>query len=144
MERVRGIKPLLKVVIMEKDKINDTRYIQQHLANERTYLAWIRTGIAIVGLGFVASGIVFHSSTYSFFLKTVSAITGIGAVVLGTVIMILATRDYFRKHKGINEENFSHPNRTVLFTFISLTIIGLLLISIIIILMLSATFSYLS
>ncbi|MGD6932567.1 DUF202 domain-containing protein, partial [Bacillus thuringiensis] len=25
----------------------DSKYIQQHLANERTYLAWLRTAIAI-------------------------------------------------------------------------------------------------
>ncbi|WP_343783996.1 DUF202 domain-containing protein [Alkalibacillus silvisoli] len=27
----------------------DSNYIQQHLANERTYLAWIRTALAIIG-----------------------------------------------------------------------------------------------
>jgi putative membrane protein len=26
--------------------------VQQHLANERTYLAWIRTAITVIGLGF--------------------------------------------------------------------------------------------
>ncbi|MDF2857771.1 MAG: hypothetical protein K0Q87_3622 [Neobacillus sp.] len=31
----------------------DSRYIQQHLANERTFLAWIRTAIAIIGVGFL-------------------------------------------------------------------------------------------
>ncbi|MCY9667472.1 hypothetical protein M5X11_21535 [Paenibacillus alginolyticus] len=61
------------------------------------------------GLGFLASGIVFRSSAYSNYLQIVSAITGIGAVVLGTVIMILATKDYYRKYKGINNEKFPHP-----------------------------------
>ncbi|WP_430793738.1 DUF202 domain-containing protein [Bacillus cereus] len=39
---------------MEQNKIKsksfetvDSKYIQQHLANERTYLAWLRTAITI-------------------------------------------------------------------------------------------------
>src|SRR5690554_7824105 len=34
---------------MEK---NDTR-LREHLANERTFLAWVRTALALIGLGFV-------------------------------------------------------------------------------------------
>ncbi|MDA4131100.1 MAG: DUF202 domain-containing protein [Thaumarchaeota archaeon] len=29
--------------------------VRDHLANERTYLAWLRTGIATIGLGFVVA-----------------------------------------------------------------------------------------
>jgi putative membrane protein len=30
-------------------------HLRDHLANERTFLAWIRTSIAVVGLGFVVA-----------------------------------------------------------------------------------------
>ncbi|MDF9760288.1 hypothetical protein OKW24_002061 [Peribacillus simplex] len=39
---------------MEK---NQLKYAQQHLANERTFLAWIRTVIAIVGVGFLTTSL---------------------------------------------------------------------------------------
>ncbi|MBW3625040.1 MAG: DUF202 domain-containing protein [Armatimonadetes bacterium] len=29
-------------------------WVRDHLANERTYLAWLRTGFTLIGLGFVA------------------------------------------------------------------------------------------
>ncbi|HEY9793955.1 MAG TPA: DUF202 domain-containing protein [Candidatus Obscuribacterales bacterium] len=32
---------------------NDDERVRDHLANERTYLAWIRTGVATMGLGVV-------------------------------------------------------------------------------------------
>ncbi|MGR5908007.1 DUF202 domain-containing protein [Bacillus paranthracis] len=36
------------------------KYAQQHLANERTYLAWIRTAISITGVGFFNDFIAFY------------------------------------------------------------------------------------
>jgi putative membrane protein len=33
--------------------VNDDPQVREHLANERTYLAWIRTGIATMGFGVV-------------------------------------------------------------------------------------------
>jgi putative membrane protein len=33
--------------------IRDQQLISEHLANERTFLAWIRTGIGIMAFGFV-------------------------------------------------------------------------------------------
>ena len=35
--------------------IPDDKEATEHLANERTFLAWVRTSIAIVSLGFVVA-----------------------------------------------------------------------------------------
>ncbi len=37
----------------KRQTTEDSKYIQQHLANERTFLAWIRTSIAIIGIAFL-------------------------------------------------------------------------------------------
>ncbi|OTW44996.1 hypothetical protein BK699_28235 [Bacillus thuringiensis serovar mexicanensis] len=49
---------------MEQDKLKlktyekvDSKYMQQHLANERTYLAWLRTAISVFGLGFLVANL---------------------------------------------------------------------------------------
>jgi hypothetical protein len=34
---------------------NDSSHLQQHLANQRTFLAWLRTCVALIGLGFVVA-----------------------------------------------------------------------------------------
>ncbi|MEK4536532.1 DUF202 domain-containing protein [Peribacillus sp. FSL K6-1552] len=37
---------------MEEGAGDSVKFAQQHLANERTYLAWIRTSVSNVGVGF--------------------------------------------------------------------------------------------
>jgi putative membrane protein len=38
----------------QPDKINpDSKKVTDHLANDRTYLAWVRTGVSMMGLGVV-------------------------------------------------------------------------------------------
>ena len=69
---------------------------QEHLANERTFLAWIRTAIALISLGFVlaragpllASGIKAQSATAKL------APVGVGLSILGALVTMLAAWRY--------------------------------------------------
>lgn len=45
---------LQSTYITMKDTFTDQQLISEHLSNERTFLAWIRTGIGIMAFGFVA------------------------------------------------------------------------------------------
>jgi len=66
-----------------------------HAANERTFLAWVRTGIAVIAFGFVIE-------KFNLFLLTVPAAGRIGryeglVLILGGVgIVILATVRFMR------------------------------------------------
>ncbi len=81
-----------------------------HLANERTFLAWMRTSIGIMAFGFVVV-------KFSLFLKQVSlilgkeniiqnrgysAIVGILLVAVGTLTSILSYLRYRQSEKQIN------------------------------------------
>ncbi|MDA5110926.1 DUF202 domain-containing protein, partial [Brevibacillus thermoruber] len=91
------------------EKTTDSKFVQQHLANERTFLAWIRTSITIVGLGFLAVGVVFRTSPYTQLGHLISSIVGIGSVLFGTVLVILSTKEYLKKRAGINNETWYYP-----------------------------------
>jgi putative membrane protein len=52
---------------------NTTDHSTQYLANERTFLAWIRTSVAIIGLGFVVA-------RFSLFLREFALVVGKGQV----------------------------------------------------------------
>jgi putative membrane protein len=58
-----------------------------HLANERTYLAWFRTGFALSALGLAAAQFLGDDSTMSFpivaLLSTLAIVTGLFVVLVG-------------------------------------------------------------
>ena len=88
-----------------KDSNIDRARVTDHLANERTYLAWIRTGITIIALGFVVAkfGLIvkeinpaapetsFHFSSY----------IGIALVLCGGLMEILALKRFTRNQDRI-------------------------------------------
>lgn len=83
----------------------ENKYVQQHLANERTYLAWVRTCIAVAGLGFLAAGLTFNS-TYGEKAHLFAIAAGIGSLLFSFSLLLSATMDYNRKRRDINEGVF--------------------------------------
>ncbi|MEB3102313.1 YidH family protein [Ferviditalea candida] len=112
----------------------DSRYIQQHLANERTFLAWVRTGISMVGLGFLAAGIIFRATPAGHSAQLIAIYVGIFGVLLGGVITVLAGKDYFTKRRDINGEMFRSPGLIVWISLAGLGLVDLFLILLVIIL----------
>ena len=72
---------------------------RDHLANERTFLAWIRSCVAIMALGFVVArfGLLIREVAPRTPRHTLTALsTGIGValVICGALLVLLATRRY--------------------------------------------------
>ena len=106
----------------------DSKYIQQHLANERTFLAWIRTAIAIIGVGFLVTNLHFTlKSSLSPIGDLMATIIGLSSVGLGILTIILATVSYFKKVKAINHQTFQTPKITILALCTFITMIALFL-----------------
>jgi len=101
-----------------------------HLANERTFLAWIRTSIGIMAFGFVVVKFSLFVKQISMILgkeniihsKGYSGILGIVLVAVGTVTAVLSYMRYINSEKQINEGFYKHSSLliTVLTTFIFL------------------------
>ncbi len=79
-------------------KIGNSARVADHLANERTFLAWIRTAIALMGFGFVIVKFALFIRELSAVLgeklpnpgKGYSAIIGVVMVALGAVMAALS------------------------------------------------------
>lgn len=87
-----------------------------HMANERTFLSWIRTSIGIMAFGFVIEKfmipVVNHNITNSHRLAGGSnfiAYLGIFLVLMGAASGLLATFRFLRTEKEIIEDTY-HPS----------------------------------
>lgn len=93
-----------------------SKYIQQHLANERTYLAWVRTAVTLMGVGLLASKLHLYSSVLQSAPGDVIArFIGLAAVLVGIVITMYATASYLVKRKTINDQTFIPPSASPVF-----------------------------
>lgn len=114
---------------------NQIKYTQQHLANERTYLAWIRTAISIIGVGFLATSLHFTmGATRNSYVDVFTVVLGVFACIFGLVIIFLAAQEYKEKRRQLLNETFAPSNvritliSTMLVIMITMVIIYFFLI----------------
>lgn len=88
--------------------------LRDHLANERTLLAWIRTAVALIGLGFVVakSPALFRSVSgrqVHFPHGELGTLVGVLMVLAGLLTVAAAVMNFDRIRRGIdmNEVRFS-------------------------------------
>lgn len=111
-----------------------------HLANDRTFLAWVRTGIGIMAFGFVVVKFSLFVKQIALLLdknnmtpdRSYSEIVGIVLVAMGTVTVILAYIRYRQIEKQLKEGYYAPSSLliTVLTAFIflvSILLIGYLI-----------------
>ena len=96
---------------MDKTPPTSDTAVRDHLANKRTMLAWARTGIAVMALGFVVSrfGLLLRElrlTTPRLLPEGVSTVFGASLVVIGGLAIILATLDYLRTGRAINRHTY--------------------------------------
>ena len=120
---------------MDENKTSESKYIQQHLANERTYLAWVRTSIAIIGIGFLASSLHFNNiRSVSQAADTIAVFVSIFSLLIGLVILFFATTHYFSVRKNINRQTFESASNLIKIStgiiFLIFLLLGFYLISI--------------
>ena len=85
--------------------------LRDYLAAERTFLAWIRTGIALMGFGFVIArfGLFLRQMQFIQHVTTarshgISLGFGTAVMVAGIVTNLLAARHYTRVVRMLNED----------------------------------------
>jgi putative membrane protein len=55
--------------------------VRDHLANERTLLAWVRTALTVIGIGFLVDRLALESQP-----SGLASMAGIGLVILGGIV----------------------------------------------------------
>jgi uncharacterized membrane protein YidH (DUF202 family) len=127
--------------IVEDKKSAGVRDRRVHMANERTFLAWIRTSIGIMAFGFVVE-------KFALFLKQMalivgnasigkalppshgySAIVGIFLVGLGTFMGLFAFVRYRKVERQIDEDRYQPSSLLDLVLTLSVLAVGIFLVA---------------
>ncbi len=107
-----------------------------HMANERTFLAWIRTSVAIMAFGFVVEKFSLFVKQMAYYLGKeasppapgYSSIVGIVLVGLGVVMGVLAFARYKTVERQIEDDTYKPSALLSVLLFLSVLSIGAFLV----------------
>lgn len=114
---------------------------QQYLANERTFLSWLRTSIALVGLGFIIARFGLFLREFNLLVdiggNTVSQITeysfssflGLSMVALGVALVLYALKNYVDTNTDIENGRYIPKSKIIYIAGIVLAIFGAVMVA---------------
>ncbi len=80
---------------------------RDHAANERTYLAWVRTAVTVMGFGLVVARLDVPASAPSGMPPLSYA--GLGLVIVGTLVIIASSIRFMVLHVRIRDPRAEGP-----------------------------------
>ncbi|HKM77193.1 MAG TPA: DUF202 domain-containing protein [Candidatus Bathyarchaeia archaeon] len=108
-----------------------TDKVTAHLANERTYLAWVRTGVAVVVLGFAVArfGLALTSVVEVLPGIRYSSAVGIALVFLGGVIELYAFKKYRKNQENISANKYEPTSSAEAILSVAVFLLAILILA---------------
>lgn len=111
-----------------------------HMANERTFLAWMRTSLGIMAFGFVVEKFALFLKQIGYFYGNhgqipsaihsgYSSIFGCLLIGLGALIGLLSFFKYKKDETHINENTYQSSSALAILLTVSVVLIGIFLMS---------------
>ncbi len=105
-------------------KLNPNR-IRDHLANERTYLAWMRSGVALMGFGVLIVRLRVLRPPIAPQPPGAGWQLGLAFSIVGLLAVLLSTQHYFAVRNDIEEDTYEPPDRWVILSSLTVALLGL-------------------
>jgi putative membrane protein len=86
---------------LEKPDNERATEVREHLANERTLLSWVRTGVGLISLGIVVERAGAFVSG-----DELSGLLGVALALLGCLALVLGTAQFLRNRRRISRGEF--------------------------------------
>ena len=92
----------------DKDAEQHQTEVREHLANERTLLSWVRTGVSLISLGLVVerAGALAKAANIQVGSTSGSDFFGLGLAMLGALTLVLGTGQFLRNRRSIATGKF--------------------------------------
>ena len=117
-------------VIAPRTGDQDSR-ARTHLANERTFLAWLRTGLSLVAVGLAVAGFVPIDLVPGVRYVTLFAAL---LVVFGTVMTLYGANRYVAAHRQIEAGSYRPATGPIVAFAVAVGILGLMSIPVVLLL----------
>lgn len=105
-------------------RLNPNR-IRDHLANERTYLAWMRSAIALMGFGVLIVRLRLLRPPMAPQPPGNGWRLGLAFSIVGLLVVLLSTQHYFVVRNDIEEDTYEPPDRWVIISSIAVLLLGM-------------------
>jgi putative membrane protein len=91
---------------LEKPDKERATEVREHLANERTLLSWVRTGVGLISLGIVVERAGAFVSAGTGRVDELSGLLGAALALLGCLALVLGTVQFLRNRQRIARGEF--------------------------------------
>jgi inner membrane protein YidH len=116
--------------------IDESKRATEYLANERTFLAWIRTSVAVVSLGFVLARFSVWLREFAIQRQPqvpvhrggISQIIGVGMMVFGGLLSVLAAWRYHVVNRDIERGKVTADRGLVVLVTVMVALLSIAMI----------------
>ncbi|WP_084555236.1 YidH family protein [[Phormidium ambiguum] IAM M-71] len=96
--------------------------VREHLANERTYLSWMRGAISLVGFGLITVRLqLFQSPVYG---SEITWELGLILSLVGLITVLLSSLHFFAVRRDIDADFYQPAGRWVILSSMAVTFLG--------------------
>jgi putative membrane protein len=99
--------------------------IRDHLANERTYLSWMRSAIALMGFGVLIVRLRILRPPLAPQPPGNGWKLGLAFAIVGLLAVLLSTQHYFAVRDDIEEDTYEPPDRWIILSSITILLLGM-------------------
>jgi putative membrane protein len=100
--------------------------VRTHLANERTFLAWVRTGFTVVALGIAAAQLLDTVTVAGVELRRILALV---LVAFGSLLVLVGRIRYRQTAIGIRDDTYRTHRRGLEVVLVGTAVVALIAIA---------------